>query len=215
VGDSEVSEKSEGPSPFSQLSPLSDRFEGIFRRAPVEELSPAILDLLDRLQREKRDYVAKLEGAKGDDVFKYFLLINASALEGYVAQTRLQAEQSFSLSKRVALAGFVLLAVGIGLGVLTTLFGKPRLDAAYLSSIAGILTEFTSGVFFYLYNRTLQQLNLFHDKMLSSQHVSMSLLANSLVATPAKKDESTAELAKILMSTATEGGKKKQGKEGK
>jgi hypothetical protein len=73
------------------------------------------------------------------------------------------------------------------------------INAAYLASLAGMLTEFISGVFFYLFNRTLQQMNLFHDKMLASRQVVMSFLANTLIEDRNKRDDSKAELSKLLM----------------
>lgn len=106
-------------------------------------------------QADKRTFIQKLEAAKGDDVFKYLLLINTSALEGYIAQTRHQADQSFQLSQKVAVVGFVLITLGIVIGYYSNITGKSSFETAYLSSIAGILTEFISGVFFYLYNKTL------------------------------------------------------------
>jgi hypothetical protein len=133
------------------------------------------------------------------------LLINTSALDGYIAQTRHQADQSFQLSQKVAVVGFVLIALGIGLGYYSNLSGKNSFEAAYLSSIAGILTEFISGIFFYLYNKTLNQLNMFHNKMIASQHVAMSFLSNSLVADEVKRDECKTDLSKMLMSTVVKG----------
>jgi hypothetical protein len=157
-------------------------------------------------QAEKKSYVEKLEEAQKDDVFRYMLLMNASALEGYVTQARIQAEQSFKLSKVVALLGFGLLCVGIAMGILFTLAGNNNLSAAYLASIAGVLAEFISGVFFYLYNKSLQQINLFHDKITTSQQISMSFLANSLVEDDLKRDQSKIDLAKDLMLSLTKKG---------
>lgn len=162
------------------------------------------IDVLGNVQEAKKSYTEKLEGAQGDDIFKYMLLLNTSALEEYIAQTRLQAEQSFQLSKIVAIMGFGLLVVGIFLGIYFSISDKSNLNAAYLASIAGIIIEFISGVFFYLYNRTIQQLNLFHNKMISSQHVAMSFIANSLIADEIKRDESKIDLSKKLMSTLIE-----------
>lgn len=155
-----------------------------------------------KAQQDKKSYTDKLEETEGDDIFKYLLLIDTSALDGYVNQTRLQAEQSFQLSKYVAIVGFVLISIGIVLGIYSSYMGRNGLEAAYLASLAGILTEFISGVFFYLYNRTLQQLNLFHDKMLSSKQMIMSFLANSLVEDDVKRDDSKVELSKMLMSSS-------------
>lgn len=122
---------------------------------------------------DKRTYEEKLEKATGTDVYKYVLLINVSALEGYVAQARLQAQQSFNLSRFVAIAGFLIVALAIGLSVYLTIVGNQNLNAAYLAGIAGVLTEFIAGVFFFLYSKTLTQINLFHDKLVDMQKTAL------------------------------------------
>ena len=128
---------------------------------------------------DKRTYEEKLEKAQGTNVYKYVLLINISALEGYVAQARLQAQQSFNLSRFVAITGFIIVAVAIGLSVYLTIIGNQNLNAAYLAGIAGVLTEFIAGVFFFLYSKTLSQINLFHDKLVDMQKTALSHIAES------------------------------------
>jgi hypothetical protein len=145
---------------------------------------------------EKKTYAEKLEAAEGDDIFKYILLINVSALEGYVAQTRIQAEQSFRLAKIVASIGFVILCVGISFSIYQGVYGNTSLEAGYLASVAGVLTEFISGVFFYLYNRTLQQINRFHDRLLAMEQTSMAYLATGLVTDRNIGDDARLDLAK-------------------
>jgi hypothetical protein len=153
---------------------------------------------------DKTTYAAKLEQATGEGVFKYLLLINVAAIDSYVAQTRLQAQASFRLCKRVALGGFGLIAVGVGLGIYRSFVGSDaKLDTAYLASLAGVLTQFISGVFFYLHNKTLQQFNLFSDKLVATQYVAISLLANSSIIDEAKRDECRAELVKQVLGRAT------------
>jgi hypothetical protein len=126
---------------------------------------------------DKRSYESKLESAKGHDIFKYVLLINVSALEGYVAQARLQAQHSFDLSRIMALVGFVVMAIAILLSIFFTLSGNDNLNAAYLSGVAGILIEFIAGVFFFLYSKTLNQINLFHNKLVDMQKTALSYLS--------------------------------------
>jgi len=154
----------------------------------------------DRASTEKRTYTEKLESATGGDVFKYVLLINVSALEGFVAQTRLQAQQSFNLSRTMATVGFVLLSIAVASSIYLTYYGSKNLDAAYLAALAGLLTEFVSGVFFYLYNRALQQINLFHEKLISMQQTSLSFLAASLVVDDSSRDRIQTELAASLLN---------------
>ena len=153
-------------------------------------------------KEQKKKYIEKVEEAEGFNIFKYLLLMDSKAIDEYIAQTRLQAEQSFRLSKNVAIVGFVLISSGIVLGIASSIIGLTGLDVAYLTAITGILTEFISGVFFYLFNRTLQQLNLFHDKMLMSKRVIMAFLSNSFIDDANKREETQAELAKVLMANS-------------
>lgn len=162
----------------------------------VDTIAEAFAKAAKKAQEEKKSYADKLEKATGDDVFKYILLINVSALEGYVAQTRVQAEQSFRLARIIASTGFAILAVGIAMAIYLSILGRPTFEAAYLTVIAGVLTEFISGVFFYLYNRTLQQINLFYDKLVAMQQTSMAYLATGLVS-----DRKTGDDARLALAT--------------
>lgn len=158
---------------------------------------------LKRASEQKQSYTRQLEKASGEEVFKYLLLINVSALEAYIAQTRIQAQQSFNASKWAAGIGFALIIVGIVLGIYYSVYKETNiLPAAYLAGIAGILSEFISGIFLYIYNRTLEQLNLFHERLISSQQTSMAFLANNLIPAGDKRDDCRAELSKVLMSKA-------------
>jgi len=154
--------------------------------------------------KEKKNYADKLEEAEGDAIFKYLLLISVASLESYVAQTRLQAEQSFRWSKIVAAIGFVIIAIGVAIAIYTSVRGTIRIEAAYLASLSGVIVEFVAGVFFFLYNRTLQQINLFHRRLADSQQLSISLMANSLIGDDTRRDEARAELAQVLARSVVE-----------
>jgi len=130
---------------------------------------------------EKKSYEEKLEKALGPDVYKYVLLINVSALDGYIAQARLQAQQSFNLSRFVAIIGFIILIFAIGLSTYLTIIGHLNFNAAYLAGIAGVLVEFVAGVFFLLYSKTLNQINLFHDKLVDMQKTALEYLAKDQI----------------------------------
>src|SRR5215510_14169865 len=83
----------------------------------------------EQASKEKKDYTAKLESAQGDEIFKYLLLINVASLEGYVAQTRIQAEQSFRWSKIVSVIGFIIIAVGVTIAIYTSAGGSIKIGA--------------------------------------------------------------------------------------
>ncbi len=168
----------------------------------------SLTDAIERAVSEKHDLASRLESATGDDIYKYVLLINVSSLEGYVAQTRLQAEQSFVLTKNVSIAGFVLIGVGVAYAVYITGSGEGTLSAAYLSSALGIVTEFISGVLFFLYTRTLQQINRFHDKLIANQQMALSLLSTGSISDDEQRDRTRMELARELMLLDTKSGGK-------
>ncbi|MCJ7450083.1 MAG: hypothetical protein MUO72_20610 [Bacteroidales bacterium] len=122
----------------------------------------------------KRTYQQKLESSEGINIYKYVLLINIAALEGYVLQARLQAQQSFNLSRIIAITGFIIVGIAIILSIILTWLGNENLNAAYLAGIAGVLTEFIAGVFFLLYSKTLGQINIFHDKLVDMQKTALN-----------------------------------------
>jgi hypothetical protein len=167
-------------------------------------LAKLFAEQAEQASKEKRDYTAKLEAAQGDEVFKYLLLISVASLESYIALTRVQAEQSFRWSKVVAVIGFLIIATGVAMAIITSAGGSVKIEAAYLASLSGILVEFVAGVFFFLYNRTLQQINLFHQRLADSQQLSISLIANSLIGGEVRRDEAWAELAQALVATIVE-----------
>lgn len=128
----------------------------------------------DRVDR----YRETLERAAGSAVFKYVLLISEAATDLYVNQARQQAEQSFRLSRRVAIVGFVLLSIGVTMGIVGTFLDR-ALDAGLLSASGGVLAEFIAGVFFYLYNKNLEQINGFYDHLMGQQHEALTVLATA------------------------------------
>jgi hypothetical protein len=101
----------------------------------------------DVATKNQRDYQAKLEHAQPEKVFRYVFLINNAAVEKYVSQSRAQAEASFLLSRRASIAGFALLLVSVVIGLVSQRTDHP-LDIAYISAVAGAITQFLSGVFF-------------------------------------------------------------------
>ena len=66
--------------------------------------------------------------------------------------------------------GFALIAIGLGFGFATSNSNT----FTYISSGAGVITEFIGGVFFYLYNRTIRQMKGYHDSLLAVQNVLLS-----------------------------------------
>jgi hypothetical protein len=95
---------------------------------------------------------------------------------------------------------FVLIAVGVVLGLWALRTRAGTFDTAKLAGLAGIVTQLISGIFFYLYNKSLEQVNRFSDKLSEMQELAICFVANSNIDDPGKRDDSTAALAKVLLN---------------
>jgi ABC-type multidrug transport system fused ATPase/permease subunit len=116
-----------------------------------------------------------LEGAQvlqeriEENFFTKLVQINFKYIDQYYLQTQEQANKSFGLSLVAALAGLAIVAAGIVLMFLD------KTEPAYVSTSAGILSEFIAAVFFYLYNRTILKMSEYHQKLVITQNISLAL----------------------------------------
>jgi len=109
-------------------------------------------------------------GAPGGEYFGNLVRINVDNLSDYYTQVRVHTNNSFWASVAAGGLGFLLIVAGLTVGFV-------RGDAQSISLVAtasGVAVEFISGVFFYLYNRTVRQLKDYHDSLLDVQNILMS-----------------------------------------
>jgi len=165
------------------------------------QLEEQLRDRAHKAASTREHYAEEMSKASSqDNIFKYFLLVNLAAAEAYASTARLQLQSSFKLCKKVAYLSFLLMAIGVVFG-LGSLFARgASFDVAKFTGLAGILTQLISGIFFYLYNKSLEQVNRFSDKLSEMQELALSFVANSNIDDPAKRDDSTAALAKLLLN---------------
>jgi ABC-type multidrug transport system fused ATPase/permease subunit len=111
------------------------------------------------------------ETEEPEDYINKLIELNVTRLEEYYDEVKRHSFLSFSFSLMVGVVGFLLIVTGIVLGY----FGHgEKMNIAYLSGISGIITEFISGVFFYLYNRTVKQLKSYHNDLIDLQNTLLS-----------------------------------------
>jgi hypothetical protein len=135
-------------------------FETISNKKKIQQNDSKIDLLLGFSESEEPvDYINKL------------IELNVTRLEEYYDEVKRHSFLSFSFSLIVGIVGFLLILTGILLGY----FGHgDKMNIAYLSGISGIITEFISGVFFYLYNRTVKQLKTYHNDLIDLQNTLLS-----------------------------------------
>lgn len=110
-----------------------------------------------------------------EDVFENSIKMSYKYLDQYYLQTREQAQRGFFVTVGVAIFGALL----IGVGIVAMFVGAT--SPSYVTCATGLITEFISAVFFYLYNKTVSSMGKYHNKLVLSQSISIALkVADSL-----------------------------------
>ena len=112
---------------------------------------------------------AQLQDTIEVDFVTKLVQINFKYLDQYYEQTQNQANKSFVLSAFASLVGLAI----VGLGIVMMFSGL--VEPAYVTTAAGVASEFIAAVFFYLYNRTISKMSDYHDKLVVTQNISLAL----------------------------------------
>lgn len=111
----------------------------------------------------------KLQEELETDFFTNLIKINFKYLDKYYLQTQVQADKSFMLSAIAAVIGLLIVI----LGIILMFFNKTT--PAYVTTAAGIISEMIAAVFFYLYNKTIVKMSEYHQKLVLTQNIGLSL----------------------------------------
>lgn len=95
---------------------------------------------------------------KSDDVID-LMLKNVRELREYYIISKRQATNAFSASLIVCFLGFTVYIAGIAVFVFS---GENEL---LLTTISGTIVEVISGLFFWLYRHAIKQLNIYHQRL--------------------------------------------------
>lgn len=91
-------------------------------------------------------------------------------LQSYYEVNLSHARWSFWASLSSVIIGMITLLAGIYL-----LYVKEAPETGIVATTAGVLSEFISATFFYLYNKNLKQLNYFYEKLIKFQDTYLAM----------------------------------------
>ncbi|MGL5904363.1 MAG: TRADD-N-associated membrane domain-containing protein, partial [Cetobacterium sp.] len=111
----------------------------------------------------------KIKINKKDEFFNRLVEINFKYLDQYYFQTKEQADKSFFLVITSGIIGLGIIIVGI------VLVYKGEQEPGNIAATAGILIEFITAIFFYIYNKTILKTGEYHKKLVLSQNISLAL----------------------------------------
>ena len=120
------------------------------------------------------------------------MMNNVSELREYYVISKRQANRAFSATLTICVLGFVVFVSGIAANV----FAKQ--NVLLYTTLSGAIIEVISGLFFWLYKKTIAQLNLYHERLGATEKYLVSMqLAEKMSAE--KKDETYRYLIESIM----------------
>ncbi len=164
----------------------------------LDQLSAKLIPLAERkriLERMARPTVLGSTAAQpaGSNYVEGLVSINVENLAAYYQVVKSHAQKSFYVSLIVGMIGFLLIAAGLVLGYASP---QGQLILTYIAAGAGVVTEFISAVFFYLYYRTVRQMKEYHDSLIIVQN---TLLSFKIVGETEKGDQKLRMIEKLLL----------------
>jgi hypothetical protein len=114
------------------------------------------------VDREVQNAVKDIKDEK--DILE-IMIRNVKELKEYYVINKQQARNSFSAALLISVLGFFLFSTGI---IINTLFQRSN-DIIIFTTISGSIIEIISGLFFWLYNKAIKQINIFHESLQDTQ----------------------------------------------
>jgi hypothetical protein len=158
----------------------------LLEKAKTDPLSAKLNTYKNKAKRN----VIPIEAAE-----KYFAGLatsNLRSLKDYYYLVEEQSDKSFKNASRVGIFGFLLIVAGVIIGLVR---GIEDVPIAYISSVAGVITEFISAVFFVIYNRSVAQLKDYHKYLVDLQNL---LLAFKIIDDVPVEAEKIKLISKII-----------------
>lgn len=156
---------------------------------------------IDALRRERAELRARLDAEatskhQGPADVLDTIRLSLNQLTEYYTINKGQAKSSFRASMGAMVVGLLTILVGIWI-----FYTGPGGDVkvAVIAGIAGILAEFIAGAYFYLYNRSLTQLNYFYDKLTAMQDTMLAIRLCDTLPEP-RATASKERLIEVLMT---------------
>lgn len=107
------------------------------------------------------------QAVKGGDAVD-IAIVNMQKLDEYYALNRSQARNSFAASIAAVCVGFAAILIAAR-------FASTDPKQAIAGALGGVLLNFIGGGFFVMYNKSLEQLNLFYSKLVQLQDTMLAV----------------------------------------
>lgn len=154
---------------------------------------------ISKIREERTAIVAAQREKTLPDVFETIQL-GLNHLAEYYVINKGQARNSFFFSVAASVVGLALISAGL-IWYATQPRGKAEI--AVISGVAGTLLQFISGAYFFLYRKSLEQLNFFYVQLVRTQDTMLAVRLTQEVGDNERKGRLVEALVAALMSRGT------------
>lgn len=139
---------------------------------------------IDRIYREREVIDEESGGAASGDI-SYSIRASLNELREYYVINKAQGRKSFGFSVTAIAIGFILITSGIAALIIDR---STNITVPVIASVAGLLSQFIGATSFYLYRKTLDQLNHYFRQLTDMQRIMLAIKLAEEASEPASQD---------------------------
>jgi hypothetical protein len=159
------------------------------------EKNSELLDTeIKNLRTERIVITQKIEKEKELDIFNTIQL-SLNQLNEYYTINKKQARSSFRFSIFSIVIGLITIITGIWLYYLDI----GNIEIGYISAISGLILEFIGGAYFFMYKKSLEQVNFFFGQLIKIQDTMLSINLADNIKDEIKKTEMNEKIIVSLL----------------
>jgi hypothetical protein len=136
--------------------------------------SPELRTELEPIRRERAELREKISKEPQATILDTIQL-SLNQLTEYYVISKSQARSSFLVSVSAAVLGLLTLIGGIWIFYAFNQSGSSAVTISAVSAIGGIMGNFIAAAYFYLYNKTISQMNYYYDRLIKLQDTMLSI----------------------------------------
>lgn len=149
---------------------------------------------LEKLREERIEITQKIEKEKELDIF-HTIQLSLNQLNEYYTINKSQAKSSFRFSIFSIVLGLLTISIGIWFHYLD----NTKIELAFITGISGVLLEFIGGAYFFMYKKSLEQVNFFFGQLIKIQDTMLSINLASNIKNEDKKTEVNEKIIASLL----------------
>lgn len=155
---------------------------------------------LDQLRGQREKLQDKISSKEQADIFDVIQL-SLSQVTEYYTINKSQARKSFDFSVFAVFVGLTTIIGGIWL-IYSRNPSSSKASVGTISAVSGLLLQFLGGANFYIYNKSLVQMNYFYDRLMQMQDTMLSIKVGEQIQNAEARDRVKERIVSGLLTSA-------------